>query len=518
MTATSLAALFAANAATAPSRLALAITRPGHAERVTFAQLAERAERFSAGLRAAGLRPGDRILLATSISVDFYALLLAVSGSGMTTVLVDGSLDRRRLLNALRSARARAIVGDRLHRWWLVPTLVRMRRYAPGGPPWGVRPLSELVGPVGAGRSVSTARGVPSSISFTSGSTGRAKGVVRTGDVALAQHRALLRQFPVGSGDVDMPCFPAVVVRNLAAGVTSVLPPIDLRHPGAADPAAVAECARRMGVTSLSGAPAYTTRLVDHLLASGTHLPQVRRVVVGGAPVTRGLSARVLDAFPGARGLAVYGSTEIEPIAVVDLTEIAAEAHDHGLLVGAPVPQTDVRIVELPDRVDGETDVAAMPRADVGEVIVRGAGVSRAYIGDPEAFARYKLREPDGSVWHRTGDIGRVDALGRLRLLGRRGQLITHRGRVLFPLALEAVLSELPGIDGAALVAHRSAPEGELAVVARDAGALSAVRAHLRRSGLDQLAVRRVASIPTDPRHNSKVDRAVLARRLARGG
>src|SRR5207245_1909269 len=82
-----------------------------------------RVETFGAGLRAAGFVPGDAVILASPLSVDFYALAIAIVASRMQLVLIDGRLDRRRLLSALRSARAKAIVSvpEALRRWPAVP-------------------------------------------------------------------------------------------------------------------------------------------------------------------------------------------------------------------------------------------------------------------------------------------------------------------------------------------------------------------------------------------------------------
>ena len=127
-----------------------------------------------------------------------------------------------------------------------------------------------------------------------------------------------------------------------------------------------------------------------------------------------------------------------------------------------------------------------------------------------------KLRESSGRVWHRTGDIARRDDRGRLWLLGRRGQVVDQGGTPVYPLQLEALVEELPGVSRAALLASPSANGGELAVVGGDA-ALTAVRRSLDELGLAGLPVRRVSSIPMDRRHHSKVDRPELARQLARG-
>lgn len=513
---------FMAQALESPNRMALAITgpeNPGPIETATFRELTQRALSYAAGLRREGFRAGDRVLLAANVSVDFYALALAVVGSRMSVVFIDGSMDRRRILSALRYARVRGVVGsaDALRRWWLVPPLHDVRRYAPDSPPRGVRPLADLRGSAGQTELEPSPHDAPALVSFTSGSTGRAKGVVRTHGVLLGQHHALAHHLPPAPGDVDMPCFPAMVLHNLGLGVPTVLPPIDLRRPYACDPVVLVETARRERVTTLSGAPTYIDRVVAHMLVRGLRLPDVRRVIVGGAPAPRALCSRVIEAFPRVDTRVLYGATEAEPIAHISMSELL-ETEGDGLLVGAPVSEVDVVIAGLPERIEGTLDreelIAA--RAPVGEVLVRGAGVSRTYVGDPTAGSTNKVREPGGTVWHRTGDIAARDRQGRLWLLGRRGDAIHYRGRTLHPLPLEAAMEALCGVRRAALVAHTRAPQGELALVADDASAVARVRAHLGQRGLDGLPIRVVDDIPMDRRHASKVDRPELRSRLAR--
>ncbi len=518
----SLLAGFLENAERHPDRRALVVPDPGgQADEVSFAELRERAERYAGGLRASGFETGDSVLLACPLTVDFYALALALLGSGMVIVLVDGSMDRRRLLTALRLARAKGIVstGAALRRWPLVPPLMGMRRYAIDRPPVGVRALDELRGSPGADLGAEHAADAPAILSFTSGSTGRAKGVVRTNGILLAQHRALATHHPYQPGDVDMPPFPAVTLHNLICGVTTVIPPGDLRNPGSIDPAPVADAIRRYGVTTLSGAPAYMGRLVAHVRGEGADVANIRHVAVGGAPVPRSFCAAVVEAFPRADAYVAYGATEAEPIAHIDMREVLRSSGE-GLLVGAPVPELELELLRLPARVESELepDELTAHAAGVGEIVVSGAAVSREYVGDPVANATNKVRTTDGAVWHRTGDIARIDSDGRIRLLGRRGQLVTHRGRELYPLPLEETLGELPGVGGAALVAHREAPDGEVAVVADQLTGIARVRWHLATNGLGELPVRRVESIPMDRRHNSKVDRPLLTQLLAGDG
>ncbi|MGY0234150.1 AMP-binding protein [Longispora urticae] len=488
----------------APRRVALAFTQAGAEASVTYGDLLARAEVLAGGMAEAGCEPGSRIVLACPPSPNFYAMALAVVGSGMQLVLIDGGMNPRRLLGALYVARPKVVIAETASQLRMLspPERGPVRRWFVDDLPTGPRTRW------GDGSDEDTV----AVVSFTSGSTGRAKGVVRTHGILLAQNRALSAHLPYRDGDVDMTCFPVVVLHNLACGVTTVLPPIDLREPGQVDPGAVCDVVRRHGVSTISAAPAFVEALADH----GDPLPSVRRIAVGGGPVPRPLCAKIVRTFMAAETLVVYGSTEAEPIAHVTMADVLRDDHP-GLLVGTPVEEVDVALVDLPARLDRVVPAGWIRSlgARTGEVVVRGAVVSRVYVGDPEAVATNKVRESDGTVWHRTGDIAQLDPSGRLRLLGHTADVVRHAGRDLHPLMIEAALAEVPGVRRTALVAHRGAPGGEVAVVVAVDSAVERVRERLRTEGLAGLPVRVIDAIPTDPRHNSKVDRAALRRALS---
>lgn len=511
-----LATLLLRHAAVAPDRVALVVGD----EVLTYRGLAARAAELAAGLRRAGLREGDRVLLLFPPSGDFFALATALFASGMVIVLLDGAMGARRALVALRTARPRAVVSVRalLRFWPLLPPLHHARRYAADGALPGVAPLATLASPASGepfvARAHANAQGL---VSFTSGTTGRPKGVNRTHGVLAAQHRALEAHLAPAADEVDMPWFPAVALHDLCCGITTVLPPADLRRPAEADPARVLQAIQRRKVTRLIAAPAFLSRLADHMLRTGERAPSMRKVLCGGAPVPRALCRRILDAFPGAAGEVLYGSTEAEPIAGCDMAEVLVTPGD-GLLVGRPVPDVEVALLALPAAdelgwrgIDGRRAAPGEP----GEVVVRGDHVVRHYVGNPEAERRTKIRSPDGAVWHRTGDVARFDDAGRLWLLGRAGDTVVHRGRPIQPFVVEAAVADTPGVAAAALIAHRGAPEGELCVeLAPDApaGVLAAVEALLTGRGLTNLHVIQATKLPMDARHQSKIDRHALRR------
>jgi acyl-coenzyme A synthetase/AMP-(fatty) acid ligase len=476
------------------ARTALVLRENGWERRVSFAELGALVDRFAAGLETLHHASPMRVLVLAPPTLEIFALALATLRTGNTLVTVDGRMDTGRLRHALGDADADVIIGTpRLMRWWpFVRALRRAARFTAAGSITGARPLSDLLqsGELRPAPIEPIDRRV-AVISYSSGTTGGPKRVVRTHSVLWAQHRALVAAFPLPDSDVNLPGFPLAVLHNVCRGITTILPSADLRSMATADASTIVRAIRDYRVTSISGAPAFIARIAADLLAHGDTAKGVRRVVVGGGPVSGRLARDILTAFPFADACAIYGSTEAEPIATAPLRRIvSADLTAAGYLAGWPTGEVEVRI-------DG---------AGTGELLVRGPNVV-----------------PSGTDhgWHRTGDVCRMDERGNLWLLGRVGAEVRRNGVTVHPFVAEARVSDESGVVAAALVAHRRAPEGEL-VVQIERGAnqqtvIEAARAALVAVGLTGVPVRTIDAMPMDARHSSKVDRPALIRRLERG-
>lgn len=476
-------------------RAAFILLGDGSERVVSFGELGALVDRFTAGLNALNLPLGARVMLLARPNPEIYALALAVLRAGHGLVTVDGRGDSGRIRQALSQAAPDVVVGaPRAMRWWpFVSTLRRARRFTVGRPVFGTHGLDELLGEVVACPQPPDPVDPDSAavITFSSGNTGLPKLIVRTHAVLSAQHRALLAAFPLPEADVNLPGFPLAVLHNLCRGTTTVMPAVDLRSMAAADVTTVVQTIRDHGVTSISAAPAFIRRIAAHTFPGDESLRRVRRIVIGGGPVSRRLAADVLAAFPNADARIVYGATEAEPIATACLREIVdADPSAEGYLAGWPVDDVEVRV-------DGD--------GNRGELLVRGPHVVQSAVN---------------GGWHRTGDVCRMDERGRLWLLGRIGADIQRDGLAVHPFVVEARVACLPGVAATALVAHRGAPRGEL-IVEVEAGAdsrivIASARASLGTMGLAELPARQIDVLPMDARHESKVDRAALIRRLDR--
>ena len=492
---------------------------------VSYLQLDRQIDAVCARVAAAGLKAGDRMLLAVPPSIETYVTMLAMMKSGIVVMVIDPAHGAREVSGILREWPPKAIVASRsvLMLGLLVPELRRIPlRFSATGRMPGAGCLSPDYGNGGPCEVFPRSSADSALLTFTSGSTGRPKPVVRTHGFLRQQLRVLRPVAAVRDDDVDFVAMPMFVLFNLANGVTSILPACDMKNPGRANPRAVCDQLTRENVNRMVAAPALLDRLAGFCARRKQSLPGLRMISTGGGPVTPSLPRRLKAVAPNAVVRMVYGSTEAEPIAAIDHDRVSVTAGRRmrsggGLLAGRPVAGCDLAIVrsspgaDIPPLSEPEFGNMKLQAGEIGEIVVAGKHVLASY-ADPARDSSTKIRVED-RTWHRTGDAGYVDEQGLLWLVGRQAAAIRDAHGAVYPFQVEFALSDIAGIRRAALTQH----DGQRTLVLEIRGraistASTRAAACVARHGIERIvAVRR---IPLDKRHNSKVDYPALVRLL----
>ncbi|ACU53746.1 AMP-dependent synthetase and ligase [Acidimicrobium ferrooxidans DSM 10331] len=357
-------------------------------------------------------------------------------------------------------------------------------------------------------------------ICYTSGTTGRPKGVAST-HRSLVLHTALAVNAGNGPAlsrsECVMPVVPMFHVYAwglpfgaVAAGAKLVFPPPTL------NPAVLIELIRAERVTKAGGVPTVWIAVAEALEANGGDLGALRELLCGGSAPPPSLITTFAERY-GIRMLQAWGMTETSPIATTSRLPHAmgelplADQLDHIASAGAPVAGITLAVVD-------ETG-SEVPHdgAHMGDIYVRGPWVLDGYLhgAGPESFTA----RPG---WFRTGDVGTIDPGGRLRIVDRTKDLIKSGGEWISSVLLESTLMGHPDVVEAAVVAIADARWGErpaAAVVLAPGTSLSlaAARAWLETHGVprwqlpDHLVV--VDEIPRTS--VGKFDKKVLRAQLA---
>lgn len=466
-----------------------------------------RVERRAAELRRRGVGKGDRVVLFVPMGIPLYEILLAVFAIGAVAVFLDAWADPKRLDYAAELAEAKAFIA--IPKAYLLLLRSRALRRIPVRclPGFGLKHAALGFEPAEC-RSED-----PALITFTTGSTGVPKAALRTCGFLWAQHVALTASLDVRAGDVDLATLPIFALNNIACGITTLIPDFNPAKPAEIDPEKIAAEARRYGVTTTAGSPAFYRRL-EAASHGANPIPSLRALHVGGAAVFPAFAAELSAMFPGTHVSAVYGSTEVEPIAAIPAEELAASTDlATGIPAGTVNRFVDLAIVRLDAKLEHEMSevdwraAQAVP-GDAGEICVAGDHVLKTYYRNTDAVRANKICV-GGRIYHRTGDAGRF-VEGKLFLLGRASRVFrTSSGVWCYPALVEQALEGLASCTAGTVV--RSADgKAVLVLESGDPAAATAEAAKLDPLRVPHDEVRVVASIPRDPRHASKIDYGAL--------
>jgi acyl-CoA synthetase (AMP-forming)/AMP-acid ligase II len=506
----------------------------------TFRQLDQESDSAAGYFAQAGISEGARVLLAVRSGHDLIVGMFALLKLGAIPVAIDPGMGWSAFLDCVRRSRPTALVGIRtaslLSRLPFAAFRTLSHRVTVGNSAWrqALATTGQPARPIAHAQSDTLA-----AILFTSGSTGAPKGVCYTHGMFDAQIKLVRSTYGIRPGETDMAMLPLFALFNPALGTTTVTPLLDPSKPLAADPAPLVAALIAEKVTSSFGSPAIWGKVADHCEARGLKLPDLRRLLIAGAPVSGELLAQLRIIAPHCVTHTPYGATECLPVTTITADELLGEARQlalrgQGTCVGRPVSGVEIRVIR---ETDGPilTLAEAQPCApgEIGEIIATGPSVTREYDGLPEATRLAKIAD-GGRVWHRMGDLGSLDASGRLFFFGRRVEKVRAAEGELPTESLEPAFRQHPQVFRCALIGLGAAPHQTPALVVEPrAGAFPADEAARARFVAELRELARInppadrvqhivfqRALPVDVRHNAKIHRLQLAKewtsRLAR--
>ena len=448
-------------------------------DELTFGELEDGSNRVARALAARGVGRGDRVGWWGETGLAAMPIFGALAKLGAAFMPVNARLGAEEAGEVIAYARPRLTLVDQAH----------------ADAPFAAVPQAQVFDEASKleGSDVAEAfdEREPHVVFFTSGSTGRSKGVI------LSHRVSYLRSFPNlitdwQGGTVCM--FPLFHMSgwSMTLNAWQMRLPVHFAPPEAA---ALLETAQRRAASRLYCLPAVWARVLDHDPAA-YDLRSVRECDTGTSATPPELLQAIKDAFPGTVTRIYYGSTEAGPATLLADADLARKPGS----VGLPVAGVDVRLT------------------DDGEVCVRSEFLMDGYFEQPEATAA-ALR--DG--WYHTGDLGALDDEGYLSIVGRARDVLRTGGETVAPGEVEDVLAAHPAVAEVAVVGVPDVRWGEVvcAVVVPAPGreehlSVEALRAYCEGRLASFKQPRRlelVAELPRTPA-TGQIQRSLIVERL----
>ncbi|MEX0825737.1 MAG: AMP-binding protein [Acidimicrobiia bacterium] len=450
----------------------------------TFAELHLQAAAVAEKLLQQGLGPGSRIGVLHERTPEWVAAAIGTWLAGgiyvpLDPALPDGAL--KRMISA----------GGVAH---VVASAAAAERAAGLGPPVSLTgeiqalpPGSKLMPPLEAGPAG------PAYVVFTSGSTGAARGVIGHHAGLLNRIAWMHNGWPVAEGELG--CLRTGI--GFIDSLTELLGPMLAGRPSLVVPDSAGRAAtellellRRHKVSRLVITPSYLRLLLVEFPERFAALTGLSICVVSGERLTADVCIRFYRLQPGAVLLNLYGTSEVAGDVTWYDTRALAPLADP-VPIGRPLPGCTVSIEDEQGQ--------PVPGGSEGELVVSGVQVALGYTGAPSP-GRASFAERAGVRRFRTGDLGRQRPDGAIEYVGRIDRVVKVRGIAVDPDGVEAMLQELPGVTGAAVIPCHGSDGSWLHAWIEPEADVDAIRAGLLRDAPAHMVPAVISAVPVLPR------------------
>ncbi len=461
-------------------------------EKITYEDLYNRVSNFSNYLKERGIKKGDKILVLVPMSIDLYITLLSVWAIGATVCFMDaGFIKSGMVKNDFDNISA--VVG--ITKYLLYSNVNQ-----------NLKRLSLKISVKEIDKSdkrrqleIEDVENDYSAImTYTSGTTGRPKVASRSHAFLKKQAEIIQKHLKYDTKDIELSTIPIFTLSNIDIGITTVIANANFSSLGESNPKKLIKQINSNNINRLMASPGLLNLIMNYCEKESIALEGIKKVYTGGGAVFLDFIIKTKRICPNADIVTIYGSTEAEPIAELNVTNLSEEDIEHikcgyGIPAGEIVGVSDLKIIKT-----GIEEIGQLSKEEfldlevpIGEIVVSGENVLEGYvggIGDKEN--KFKVGE---TIYHRTGDMGMLDEKRHLWL----------KGRIKEPFFdIEAAL-------------HASADIGKTAVFMNDGRIILVLETkdNISKEEIDRIItfkkiddIRYVKKIPVDKRHSTKVD------------
>ena len=492
-----------------PDNTALFDLKTGN--KITFTQIDTKSDEICSYLIQKGFEKGNKIVVFVPIGIEFYLILTAIFKMGLQAVFIDPYAGIEHINKCCEMISPDGIIGsgNTLLKGFFLKGIrkigkkinyIKMMEHSEKLSIYEKNKNQKKI------QNEKIDGNTPALISFTSGSTGFPKIIMRTHEFLLGQHNVLEKNLKFEKETAVYSSFPIFLLSHMATGTTTFIPDLNWRKPVESDFGNIVKQITKNNIQNIILPPAIFENIVKFCKDKKIMLENVQKVYTGGAPVFYSLMKKIKEVFANAKIIALYGASEAEPISVLNFEDITEEDIENmkngdGLLAGKIVNEIELKIEELEKTPEKNKilkdnnieDFSALK----GEILVKGENVVNGYLN---------VEKKPNEKWHRTGDMGYINKKGQLILLGRVKGRIQIEENIHYPFTVETAFSFCKNLKKSVLTSKNNKLYLIVERNPKYKGNLS------EDSEINELKEKfRIfkiieTEIPMDKRHNSKTD------------
>lgn len=428
-----------------PDNTALFDLKTGN--KITFTQIDTKSDEICSYLIQKGFQKGNKIVVFVPIGIEFYLILTAIFKMGLQAVFIDPYAGIEHINKCCEMISPDGIIGSgkTLLKGFFLKGIrkigkkinyIKLMEYSEKLSIYEKNKNQKKI------QNEKIDGNTPALISFTSGSTGFPKIIMRTHEFLLGQHNVLEKNLKFEKETAVYSSFPIFLLSHMATGTTTFIPDLNWRKPVESDFRNIIKQITENNIQNIILPPAIFENIVKFCKDKKIMLENVQKVYTGGAPVFYSLMKNIKEVFANAKIIALYGASEAEPISVLNFEDITEEDIENmkngdGLLAGNIVGGLELKIEKIQenelDRNFAEENNNVEINSEVrGEILVKGENVVNGYLN---------VEKKTNEKWHRTGDMGYINKKGQLILLGRVKGRIQIEEKIYYPFAVETAFS-----------------------------------------------------------------------------
>lgn len=427
-----------------PDNTALFDLKTGN--KITFTQIDTKSDEICSYLIQKGFKKGNKIVVFVPIGIEFYLILTAIFKMGLQAVFIDPYAGIEHINKCCEMISPDGIIGSgkTLLKGFFLKGIrkigkkinyIKMMEHSEKLSIYEKNKNQKII------QNEKIDGNTPALISFTSGSTGFPKIIMRTHEFLLGQHNVLEKNLKFEKETAVYSSFPIFLLSHMATATTTFIPDLNWRKPVESDFRNIVKQIIENNIQNIILPPAIFENIVKFCKDEKITLENVQKVYTGGAPVFYSLMKKIKEVFTNAKIIALYGASEAEPISVLNFEDITEEdienmKNGEGLLAGKIVNEIELKIEELEKTPEKNKILKDNNVEDFsvlkGEILVKGENVVNGYLN---------VEKNPNEKWHKTGDIGYINEKGQLILLGRVKGRIQLGEKIYYSFAVETAFS-----------------------------------------------------------------------------